>query len=518
MKKPKEKPTKAVIYCRVSSERQVKEGDGLNSQETRCREFAKQRGFEVVKVFKDSAISGAMLVDDRPAAKDLFMFLDTQKDHYYVIIDDISRMVRGIEAYVDFKVRFERRGATLISPQGEFGSSSSEKLVTNLMVAVASHHRDVNQETVCNRQKARLLNGYWPFGVAPGYKSVPDIGGGKVLVRDEPKATVIAEGLEGFASGRFETQRDMAWFLTSTGAFADRKSGKVNPSTAKSMLTRLLYAGYVEYEPWDVPRRVGKHPPLISLATFMKIQERLGLVAKAPYRKDVTADFPLRGFVLCAGCNEPMTASWSSGRTGKYPYYHCKAKQCEWYGKGVRQERLEGDFGGVLQSLEPSAHTIRVLRTVLEDVWCDKKREHTSLAVDLDRDCKRLDQEIAGFMARLLETSDREIREAYEEHIKTLRRKREMLNAQAIAVREVDTDYASALGTIMDFISSPYNIWVNGDLEDKRLVLKLAFTHRLPYRRNEGFGTAAKSQPFTLIEGLDASKCKVVEGVGFEPT
>ena len=31
---------KAVIYCRVSSTKQTTEGDGLASQETRCREYA----------------------------------------------------------------------------------------------------------------------------------------------------------------------------------------------------------------------------------------------------------------------------------------------------------------------------------------------------------------------------------------------------------------------------------------------------------------------------------------------
>lgn len=34
----------AVIYTRVSSTSQVKKGDGLASQETRCREFAAYKG------------------------------------------------------------------------------------------------------------------------------------------------------------------------------------------------------------------------------------------------------------------------------------------------------------------------------------------------------------------------------------------------------------------------------------------------------------------------------------------
>ncbi len=42
---------KAVLYCRVSSSKQTTRGDGLGSQETRCREYAKYKGYEVVQVY-----------------------------------------------------------------------------------------------------------------------------------------------------------------------------------------------------------------------------------------------------------------------------------------------------------------------------------------------------------------------------------------------------------------------------------------------------------------------------------
>ena len=51
--------TKAVIYCRVSSTKQTVRGDGLGSQETRCREFAKYKNYEVVEVFRDDS-SGSL--------------------------------------------------------------------------------------------------------------------------------------------------------------------------------------------------------------------------------------------------------------------------------------------------------------------------------------------------------------------------------------------------------------------------------------------------------------------------
>ena len=64
-----------------------------------------------------------------------------------------------------------------------------------------------------------------------------------------------------------------------------------------------------------------RHEPLISLETFHKIQDRLAAGARAPARKDISDDFPLRGFVLCDDCGKPLTACWSKSKTGKkHPY------------------------------------------------------------------------------------------------------------------------------------------------------------------------------------------------------
>ena len=71
MKQPnmKTRNSKAVIYCRVSSSAQVKKGDGLGSQETRCREYARHKGYDVLEVFNDEGASGGMI--DRPGMQDM---------------------------------------------------------------------------------------------------------------------------------------------------------------------------------------------------------------------------------------------------------------------------------------------------------------------------------------------------------------------------------------------------------------------------------------------------------------
>lgn len=110
---------KAVLYCRVSSAKQSNEGGGLFSQETRCREFAKYKHYEVVQVFKDD-ISGSRA--DRPGMLSMLAYLRKhRRTSHVVVIDDISRLARGLEAHLQLRSDIAKAGASLESPSIEFG-------------------------------------------------------------------------------------------------------------------------------------------------------------------------------------------------------------------------------------------------------------------------------------------------------------------------------------------------------------------------------------------------------------
>ena len=310
----------AVIYCRVSSPKQVTEGHGLASQETRCREYAKHKGYEVIDVFRDEGLSGKLL--DRPNMKAMLSYIKKHKlDKLVVIIDDISRLARDIETHIHLRTAINNAGGKLESPSIEFGDDSDSRLVEHLLASVAAHQREKNAEQVQNRMKARMMNGYSVFNAPPGY--VYDKVGkhGKLLVRDEPCASVIAEALENFASGHFETQNEVKRFLDASAHFPKNGHGVVHLQKVKDILTRILYAGYLDKSDWGIHLIKGHHEPLISFETYKKIQTRLNGQAKAPVRKDINEDFPLRGFVACASCGTPMTSCWSKGNGGQYAYY-----------------------------------------------------------------------------------------------------------------------------------------------------------------------------------------------------
>lgn len=66
--------------------------------------------------------------------------------------------------------------------------------------------------------------------------------------------------------------------------------------------------------------------------------------AKAPARKDISEDFPLRGFVPCDDCGQPMTSCWSKGRSKHSPYYLCDTGGCESGRKSIPRDKVEDGF------------------------------------------------------------------------------------------------------------------------------------------------------------------------------
>jgi hypothetical protein len=78
------------------------------------------------------------------------------------------------------------------------------KLVEHIQASVSQHMREKNAQTTANRMLARVTAGYWCFPAPAGYRFEKIEGHGKLMVRDEPCASIVKESYEGFASGRLQ--------------------------------------------------------------------------------------------------------------------------------------------------------------------------------------------------------------------------------------------------------------------------------------------------------------------------
>ena len=299
-----DRPSKALIYCRVSGKKQTTEGSGLDSQEYRCRQYAEAKGYHVEAVFPDDVSGGGDFIK-RPGMVALLAYMDARTgEHFVVIFDDLKRYARDVEFHLKLRRIMSERGAVRECLNFNFEDTPEGKF--NEIISAAAGELERLQMGRQNRQKAmaRVEQGYAVRSVPPkGFKYVPAKGGGKVLVHDEPLASIIREALEGFASGRFQSQSEVKRFLESQPDFPkDLPDGSIRQQKVKRLLTQIYYAGYIAMPSWGISIRDAKHEGIVSKETFRRVQERLKERPVQPARKDMSVDFPLRGAITCASC------------------------------------------------------------------------------------------------------------------------------------------------------------------------------------------------------------------------
>ncbi len=505
--------TKAIIYCRVSAEEQVKKGHGLKSQEAVCREFARYRGYEVIEVFNEN-LSGK--ITERPVMHELLMFLRKHKRQggLVVIIDDLSRFARGHRAHWALRDQLKEAGGMLESPNVQFGDDADSALIEGMLVTMAQHQREKGAEQTRSRMRGRVLNGYWPFYLCRGYRHEHKTGEGKILIRDEPDASIIQEALEGFASGRFQTRAEVRRFMEAHPSFI----GLTN-QLVQLFLTRPIYAGYVEKPEWDIPLRKGKHEGLISLETFQRIQERLQEKPKAAARKDIRDDFPLRGMVSCAECGKPLTSCWSTSKTSvKHAYYMCFEKTCERNRKSIRRDEIEGEFVRVLARVTPNQSLVEIAYTMFKSAWTQRVAQGQALAVSCKREAEQIERQVQKLLDRVVEAGSASVIQAYEKRIGRLERQALVLREKSENVGQPKKPFDELFELAVQFLANPSKLWASGKMEHRNMVLRLTFSDRLHYSPKTGFRTPKTTFPFSILSHLRASFEQMAEGVGFEPT
>lgn len=493
---------KAVIYCRVSSRSQEAEGHGLESQETRCRQHAAAKGYDVAAVFPDTITGGGDFMQ-RPGMVALLSFLDAQPDERFVVIfDDLKRFARDTRFHLDLREAFRLRGAKIECLNFKFDETPEGEFIETIMAAQGALERKQNGRQVSQKMRARMENGYWIHYPPIGYRFETIKGRGKMLVPHQPYADMVRDAFEGYASGRFQTQAEIRRYFESLPDFPRNKAGVITQQRVTDMLTHPIYTGYICSEHYGIVWLKGQHEALISLKTFEKAKERRAGAATAPYGKSDPEDFALRGMVVCACCDVPLRSSWSRGRSKRYPYYLCQTKGCDNYGKSIARDKVEADVGELVKTLQPTKGLITLATKMFRDVWNMQKDQAAEIVASAKLKLGEIEKQTATLLERIMETSNPAVLETYEAKIGQLNKEKALLTENIENQVVPAGSFAEKLEPALMFLSNPWKIWESGSVAARKLVLKLAFTDRIRYCRNEGARTAELAFPFKALSGF----------------
>ncbi len=513
------KPTDltALIVCRVSDKSQLK-GSGLDSQEYRCRQHADAKGYPVEEVFY-AAKSGGLPLFERNEIQQLLAHIDANANsgkRYIVYFDDHKRFAREAEYHMQLRRVLGEKGVLVDFLNFTPEDSPEGKFMELVFAGQAQLEREQNARQSRQKSIARLEQGYWIFRAPVGYRYEQATGGGKVLVIDDVLGPIVKEGLEGFATGRFNSQTELRRFLESRPEYPkDMADGQIRPQTIVRLLGKEIYAGLISCDKWGVSVREGKHEGLISIETYERNQQRMREGVYAPARKDIKEGFPLRGAVCCASCNKPLTAGWSTGKYKKYPYYFCRTKNCSMSGMIPRQ-KIETEFEELLNGIQPSRTVFEISRAMFKNCWEQFRRDTADSIKAVHAEMSAVEKQIGGLVDRIVEATNPRVAKAFEKRIDELDRKQLVLREKAANFGQPAYPFDQMFELSMRFLSSPCNLWKTGRFDLRRMVLKLTFSGHIPYCKEKGFLNTKKSFPFRALESFCGHDCEMVRAERIE--
>lgn len=516
-KKDNKKP-KAIIYCRVSSEKQKTEGHGLDGQELRCRQYAGQKAYEVDKVFKDSFSGGGDFMK-RPAMQEMLAYIDGRPHlNYIVIFDDLKRFARDTEFHLKLRTALRLRNVIPECLNYKFDDTPEGMFVETIFAAQGQLEREQNKRQVVQKQKARLEKGYWPFGGKKGYKIVQDPEHGKLAVPDKKYSRLLKEALEGFAKANFVRRVDACKYLVENGFWKTKRSPEKYIDNFVAMAKNPFYAGFIEYPSWEVAKRPGKHKGIISQETFDLLQKRLrNDLAGKQVRKDITEDFPLRGLLVCTECNKHLTSAWSKGRNKRHPYYFCQNKECSQRGKSLRKDDVESGFDAILSKQTLKSQVDKLLVRVFDNTWNDEISNIDKIRSDVLKQKKELKERLGQLSTLAIKAKSDSVRSVYEEQMSDLAEKVHDIEENQPEDIDHSIPYRTALDKSTRLLKSPYTVWKHLDIFEQHKLFFFIFEEKLAYSKKAGYRTDNLPSAARLFEDFVDSNSSDVEVPGIEP-
>ena len=158
-----------VIYCRVSSKEQI-EGTSLESQESACREYARQHGLTVVKTFVERGESAKFA--DRTQLLELIDYCKASKGTVQVLLVwKIDRFARNVGDHFNVKALLGKYGIRIVSVTVPIDARPEGKLMETILAGFAQFDNDIRALRTVQGMSKKLQDGISPWKPPLGYKT-----------------------------------------------------------------------------------------------------------------------------------------------------------------------------------------------------------------------------------------------------------------------------------------------------------------------------------------------------------
>ncbi len=460
----------AVVYGRVSSKEQEKEGFSIPAQLKLLRAYAVEKGFAVVQEYVDVETAKRAGRTGFTAMVEFFAQESKAKTPAHacrvLLVEKTDRLYRNLKDWVrldelDPEIHFVKENVVFSRD-----SRSSEKFIHGIKVLMAKNYIDNLSEETRKGMLEKAEQGIYPSFAPLGYINVQC--GDKRYIQPDPElAPLIRQLFEWYATGN-HSLLELARKANIEGLSYRKTGNKVGKSTVHKILNSPIYYGNFD---WAGKRYRGIHEPIITRELFDRVQEVFagkGHCRTRPHKHQ----WAFQGLVFCGHCGCALTAEIKKGR---YVYYHCTGHKGKCPEKYVREEEMAQQFGEALRAIQMDREVLEWVVTALKESHGDEKRYHDEMIGKLQKEHQKLQDRIDAMYVDKLdgkvsqEFFDRKNNEWRAEQADILRKIEKHQNA--------NYSYMDEGVRLLELIQKAASLYENQEMQEKRRILGFVFSN-----------------------------------------
>ena len=330
---------RAVVYSRVSTDAQERDGTSLDTQERACEEYVSANGWALVESIRDTA-SGSSL--DRPGIERLRMLL-RQCTVDVVVAYDVDRLSRNQNQIGVLFDEAEQAGAQLQFVMEKFEDTATGRFILAARAFIGEVEREKISERTMRGKAERARTGKIPQGTGKGcygYRYNPETGKREV---DEYQAMVVRQTFQRYAETRSFSAVSQELNQAGIPSFA---GGQWYPLTIRRQLLNESYTGRFIYrktkrvrtrnggtqgftkkqiarapEEWIVVNDAC--PRIVDEEIWQRVQSILHDPERTKHRTS-SRFYMLRGRARCGVCGSSMVGQTLTVKGRPFRYYRCR--------------------------------------------------------------------------------------------------------------------------------------------------------------------------------------------------
>ena len=310
---------KVIIYVRVSTQEQAREGHSIPEQLERLKKYCEAMDWTIVETFIDPGYSGGSL--DRPALKDMIKYIKAEKIDKVVVykLDRLSRSQKDTLYLIEDV--FLNNNTDFVSMNENFDTSTPfGRAMIGILAVFAQLEREQIKERMTMGREARAKQGY--FSGSSEFSPIGYAYTNGELIPNEYEKMLVNEVFKMFVNGT--PLKTIAKCLNAKGYI--HRHGEWNNYTIARLLKNRHYIGEVRFADQWYP---GRHEPIVDIEIFEKAQVLL------KYREDNRKSDNkhttyLGGFIWCKNCgaryHPQFWYGYGSGGSEKKRVYTCYSR------------------------------------------------------------------------------------------------------------------------------------------------------------------------------------------------